>query len=101
MEPDRWRRIEEIFQSALDCEPERRSALLDAACGSDPALRVEVESLLAAYGQNGFTDAPAFEDGVRLLERTHALSGRRVGRYQLLHEIGRGGMGSVYLGARA
>jgi hypothetical protein len=32
MEPERWRRIEDIFQEALDCEPGRRDSLLDEAC---------------------------------------------------------------------
>ena len=47
MEPsDQWRRIEELFHSALDLDPEARSAFLQQACGADAELRREVESLL-------------------------------------------------------
>ena len=49
MSPDRWRMIDAILQAALACEPARRAALVDSACGSDVALRTEVESLLAAH----------------------------------------------------
>ena len=101
MEPERWRQIEDLFQAALDCEPERRSALLEAACGHDRALREEVDSLLASYEEAGFTEAPAFRDAVRLLEQNHSLTGKRIGPYRVIREIGHGGMGAVYLAARA
>ena len=103
MAPERWRRIEEVFQAALDCEPGRRNSLLQEACAGDPLLRNEVESLLAAYQEGGFTGTSAFADGVRLIERTHGDSraGRRIGPYRVIREIGRGGMGVVYLAARA
>ena len=103
MQPERWRQIEEIFQSALDCGPENRAALLDSACGADAELRKEIDSLLASHEMSGFTAPAAFEDGLRVLEqRTGQLEeGRRVGPYRVLREIGRGGMGRVYLAARA
>src|SRR5712692_6719494 len=101
MEPERWRQIEDAFQAALDCEPERRSAFLDAACGGDQSLREEVESLLASHEKAGFTEAPAFQDAVRLLEKNHSLAGKRIGPYRVIREIGHGGMGAVYLAARA
>ena len=65
MEQDRWRQVEEVVQAALDCEPERRSALLDDACTGDEALRREVESLLAVSRGSDFTEAPAFHDAIR------------------------------------
>lgn len=46
MNPDRWHRIDELFAEALDHEPGKRSAFLAVACGSDSALRSEVEDLL-------------------------------------------------------
>ncbi len=103
MEPERWRRIEKVFQAALDSEPSRRDSLLDEACAGDPSLRNEVESLLASHDRGGFTEAPAFADGLRVLEKNQsdALTGRRIGRYQVIREIGRGGMGAVHLAARA
>src|SRR5207244_1248973 len=84
MESDRWRRIDDLFQAALDCEPDRRAALLETSCEGDQSLRAEIESLLAAYQQSGFTGTPAVHDGVRLLEQTQSVTGRRIGPYQVL-----------------
>jgi len=103
MEPGRWRQIEELFQAALDSEPSRRDSFLDEACAGDRSLRDEIESLLASYEEGGFTEAPAFRDGLRLLEKdqSDSLAGRRIGPYRVIREIGQGGMGAVYLAARA
>ena len=101
MEPERWRKIDELFHAALDCEPERRSAFLDASCSGDNLLREEVESLLAGLQNRRFTEAPGFQDSVRLLEESESLVGRHIGSYRVIREIGRGGMGTVYLAARA
>src|SRR5215468_9034461 len=99
MQRDRWRQIEEIVQSAIDCDPTSRSALLDSACGADAELRHEVESLLALHDNSGFTNSPAFGEAVKVLEERNGKlnEGRRIGTYRVLREIGRGGMGTVYL----
>ena len=39
----RWQKIDDLFQAALDCAPERRDAFLDESCAGDTALRSEVE----------------------------------------------------------
>jgi serine/threonine-protein kinase len=49
MEAERWRQIEQIFQSALEVEESRRGAFLEQACAGDEALCREVESLLAHH----------------------------------------------------
>src|SRR5579871_1772231 len=102
MQSERWQRIENIFQSAIDCAPDQRPALLDSACGDDAELRDEVESLLALNEKSGFTSS-AFPEGMRALEnrRRGQNQERRIGAYSVLREIGRGGMGTVYLAARA
>jgi serine/threonine-protein kinase len=51
---DRWRRIEELFQTALDIPQAQRDAFLRGACGSDDALRLDIESLLA----NDYQESP-------------------------------------------
>jgi len=101
MQPERWLHIERVFQSALDSEPADRKAFLDSACRDDPELRDEVESLLALEKDSGFT-SPALEEGMRVLGAHSArrFEGRMIGTYRVQREIGRGGMGSVYLAAR-
>src|SRR6185295_9118690 len=46
MKPDRWRKVDELFEAALEHEPGGRAAFLDQACGSDKDLRREVEKML-------------------------------------------------------
>jgi serine/threonine protein kinase len=103
MQVERWQRVEEIVHRALDCEPAEREAFIDSACGGDTELRREVESLLATEHDGGFSTASAFDEGVQLLEMLDEKSndGRRIGPYRVIRQIGRGGMGSVYLAARA
>ena len=61
MTPERWRAVDAILQAALACEPARRAAVVAAACGTDEALRAEVESLLAAHvdADDTFLERPA------------------------------------------
>ncbi len=103
MEPERWRQIEDLFHTALDCEPGRRALFLDAACAGDPSLRTEIESLLSSYEKEGFTETPAFAEGIKLLEESEERShlGQNIGPYRVIRKIGQGGMGAVYLAARA
>ncbi|HEV2707214.1 MAG TPA: protein kinase [Pyrinomonadaceae bacterium] len=102
-----WVKVEEIFLSSLEREPEARPAHLDAVCGGDPRLREEVESLLAWHERAGnFIEAPAvaFAPGL-FSDATGAcgpsFTGRHVGQYRIERELGRGGMGAVFLARRA
>ncbi len=103
MQTERWKKIDEVFQSALDCEPAARAALLNSSCAGDPELRQEVESLLASYKAGGLTNSPAPGEGATILERCTSplMAGHKLGPYRIVREIGRGGMGVVYLAARA
>jgi serine/threonine protein kinase len=101
---ERWARVKELFEAAVDLDPNQRVALLDKGCGGDEALLSEIESLLKSDERtDGFIEEPAFAiprdlfpDNVEEL-----FVGRQFGAYQVIREIGRGGLGAVYLAARA
>ncbi len=103
MTPDRWKQVKGVLGAALDRPAEERGALVDAACGGDAELRTEVESLLAsATAAHEFLETA---DRPALLRppaegRPEARAGARIGPYRVLSEIGRGGMGAVYLAER-
>ncbi len=98
---NRWLRIEHLFHAALELEPDARAAFLDESCGGDPELHREVESLLHSSGKTlGFLSDPV-RNAVQGIAEEEALSGKRIGAYQVLRLIGEGGMGKVYLAARA
>ncbi len=101
MSGDRWQRLEALFHAALPLAPDARAALLDVECGGDPALRVEVDRLLAAHERAaGFIEAPAVTlAGIDAAGES--IEGRRIGAYRVVRELGRGGMGAVYLAERA
>ncbi len=98
MRQERWREVEELFESALERRPEERAAFLDQACGPDAELRREIESLLNAdAGAADFLEpdsrlAPLLQPD--LLDRLQAALGDR---YVLDRELGGGGMSRVFV----
>lgn len=90
---DRWRQVEELFHRALEREEPDRSAFLDEACAGDEALRRDVESLLVEEAESGFMETPAMEGEARELaqENRPGLEGRRIGTFEILSLLGRGG----------
>src|SRR5437870_10869513 len=100
MKAERWKQINDLFQSATECPPEKRAAFLDQACHGDEGLCREVESLIASYERaENFIESPAFEVAPELLtdDKAGALVGELIGRYRIESLIGVGGMGEVYL----
>jgi serine/threonine-protein kinase len=99
MTPERRQRIEEVFEAALDEMPDRRAAFLAEACRGDADLRQEVDALLAAHDRpGGALDLPVAGLAASLLDAS--LPERHIGPYRVLRELGRGGMGVVYLAER-
>ena len=100
MTPERWQRVKEIFQAALERAPGERSAFVTRACGGDESLRREVESLISSHEKDGsFIDSPAYQVAAELLADEHAelKPGQTIGSYEIVSFISRGGMGEVYL----
>jgi serine/threonine protein kinase len=101
MEPERWKRVEELFHAALERDPQTASAFLQQACGDDAELLREVQSLLDSSRQSLGFARHAVVNLAR--EQTEALPsvGKRVGPYMVQKKLGEGGMGAVYLGIQA
>jgi non-specific serine/threonine protein kinase/serine/threonine-protein kinase len=103
MTPERWQRLQVLFNAAVELSPEQRVVFLDQACAGDPDLRKQAESLILANE----TSTVNLQDVIRQVagdvnvEADVSAVGRRIGPYQIIQELGRGGMGDVYLAVRA
>jgi|SRR2546426_1759707 len=93
MTPDRWRQIEELYNSVRKRAPADRAVLLGEA---DPELRREVEALLAEDASGGkILDRPA-KDLLTDSRLNIVAAGSRLGPFQIEALLGAGGMGQVY-----
>ncbi|MEO6727197.1 MAG: serine/threonine-protein kinase [Blastocatellia bacterium] len=103
MTPERYQRIKQIFQAAVDRPPTERPAWLEEACVNDAELRREVESLLADADE---VETKPLLDSLALpalpnMSLLEPRLGQLIGPYKILRELGHGGMGTVYLAERA
>lgn len=119
MSPERWQQIKQVFQAALELRAEERAAFVKRQVRGDIGMQAEVESLLCAHEEAAdFIEQPILErndlfgafsaadktNGETRTPRTQAENlddNRRIGAYRIVREIGRGGMGAVYLAERA
>ena len=93
MTDPRWDEIQRILDEALALPEGERAEFVRARCGDDRELREEVESLLRRTGDEGDTDFLRPPDA----ELGESLPTRRLGEFEVIEEIGRGGMGRVVL----
>lgn len=97
-----WPRVRQLLDEAIELDASKRSAFLDRECAGDPDIRRELDSLLVSHEQagTGFLKHPVVN-----LTGAHPAgkdrTGRRIGVYQIVEEIGHGGMGEVYRAVRA
>src|SRR4051794_14290515 len=95
MKADRWLEVEQLFHAALQRKPEERSRFVHQQCVGDKSLYADVESLLNSYGK----DDSFFEETASVVaaEMFGDMVGETIGPYEVLAELGSGGMGTVYL----
>src|SRR6266571_3835091 len=102
MNSDRWQKLKSILAEALEQEsPSARSAVIGRSCADDVDLLHEIESLMAEADETDPFEECAESLEIAIPREDLSEIGRRVGAYVIIQEIGRGGMGTVYLAARA
>src|ERR1041384_850127 len=104
MTPEEWQQVKQVFQCALEREPNLRAAYVAEAFGGNPALQKEVERLIRLHEEAGdFIETPAGDLTGALFDEVsdRSIIGKLIGPYEIVREIGEGGMGAVYLGVRA
>jgi serine/threonine protein kinase/Tol biopolymer transport system component/tetratricopeptide (TPR) repeat protein len=110
MSPEKWKRLEEIFNQAVVLPTEKRETFLDEACRGDRELREQADILLDSDSEaEDFIESspyvPYLENVIEGKNGANgdggdAYIGKKIGVYRITKEIGRGGMGAVYLAVR-
>ena len=103
MDPERWQRVQVLFEGALDRAEPERLAFLMAAAGADQTIVSEVQALLTEDARHSILDQSVGQVAGRILPSggaDAALPVEQFGPYNLMRLLGEGGMGIVYLAER-
>jgi serine/threonine protein kinase/tetratricopeptide (TPR) repeat protein len=101
MTAERWRRMEDLFDRAADLPDIEQQAFLEQECGNDTELREAMIRLLSHDRSRGEKIADVIEGVSRIPAPAESnFTGRRLGPYRVVREIGRGGMGIVFEAVR-
>ena len=102
MTPAEWQQIKEILDGALERTGPERTAYLESHCDGNPELRQHIDELIAADDEGGGgLELPILATPSLLRAFRPLAAGDRIGAYEILEEIGHGGMGIVYRARRA
>ncbi|MFN0138362.1 MAG: protein kinase domain-containing protein [Phycisphaerae bacterium] len=96
MTPERYQRLADLFAAACELSGAERSAHLDRACAGEPALRAEIESLLAGDDAGAFLTRTALTLRVDDEHAREFATPEFIGRYRVVRLLGEGGMGAAY-----
>src|SRR5262245_49886870 len=104
MTTEQWRKIRNLFEEALDLEPSARAEFLSSKSCGDEQIHAQVAQMLRDHDEAAdFLERPLGinASAVVLADESRQATGRMIGPYRIVREIGRGGMSVVYLAERA
>jgi eukaryotic-like serine/threonine-protein kinase len=98
---DQWERIERLFLAASELPPSERESFVAREAAADPELRAAVNGMLRHAGDGGSRFLHAVEETAAVAAAAIAAGPTHIDRYTIVRELGRGGMGTVYLAERS